>query len=108
MLQGLVTPIAADADPAQAAIILEQTRQRLLSSAHGVAATHRRMEAQVREYNFAHGFTPIAVEPNPRGNVRRNLANEMAGAPAGDARSEERRVGKECASMCRSRWSPYH
>ena len=25
-----------------------------------------------------------------------------------EARSEERRVGKECASMCRSRWSPYH
>ena len=25
-----------------------------------------------------------------------------------DARSEERRVGKECASKCRSRWSPYH
>ena len=25
-----------------------------------------------------------------------------------DVRSEERRVGKECASMCRSRWSPYH
>ena len=24
------------------------------------------------------------------------------------ARSEERRVGKECASKCRSRWSPYH
>ena len=23
-------------------------------------------------------------------------------------RSEERRVGKECASMCRSRWSPDH
>src|SRR3546814_1368282 len=23
-------------------------------------------------------------------------------------RSEERRVGKECVSMCRSRWSPYH
>src|SRR3546814_12914442 len=27
---------------------------------------------------------------------------------AGDARSEERRVGKECVSTCRSRWSPYH
>src|SRR3546814_8400158 len=26
--------------------------------------------------------------------------------PAG--RSEERRVGKECVSTCRSRWSPYH
>ena len=23
-------------------------------------------------------------------------------------RSEERRVGKECPSECRSRWSPYH
>ena len=23
-------------------------------------------------------------------------------------RSEERRVGKECSELCRSRWSPYH
>src|SRR3546814_2016338 len=28
-------------------------------------------------------------------------------APLRD-RSEERRVGKECVSTCRSRWSPYH
>src|SRR3546814_17772748 len=26
----------------------------------------------------------------------------------GIIRSEERRVGKECVSTCRSRWSPYH
>src|SRR3546814_12100133 len=25
-----------------------------------------------------------------------------------EPRSEERRVGKECVSTCRSRWSPYH
>src|SRR3546814_2165921 len=25
-----------------------------------------------------------------------------------DYRSEERRVGKECVSTCRSRWSPHH
>ena len=31
-----------------------------------------------------------------------NIVNQLKG------RSEERRVGKECASMCRSRWSPYH
>src|SRR3546814_3486108 len=32
------------------------------------------------------------------------------GEVAGDhqVRSEERRVGKECVSTCRSRWSPYH
>src|SRR3546814_6912086 len=27
---------------------------------------------------------------------------------SGSVRSEERRVGKECVSTCRSRWSPYH
>ena len=26
----------------------------------------------------------------------------------GSYRSEERRVGKECCLVCRSRWSPYH
>ena len=31
------------------------------------------------------------------------------GRPGGFAsRSEERRVGKECCALCRSRWSPYH
>src|SRR3546814_12387099 len=30
------------------------------------------------------------------------------GALLAIARSEERRVGKECVSPCRSRWSPYH
>src|SRR3546814_12604061 len=28
--------------------------------------------------------------------------------PVDAERSEERRVGKECVSTCRSRWSPYH
>src|SRR3546814_12156561 len=32
----------------------------------------------------------------------------FAGAVRADHRSEERRVGKECVSTCRSRWSPYH
>src|SRR3546814_1032606 len=39
------------------------------------------------------------------------LAESQRCAPqAGHAldRSEERRVGKECVSTCRSRWSPYH
>ena len=29
-------------------------------------------------------------------------------ATYGKSRSEERRVGKECLRLCRSRWSPYH
>ena len=33
------------------------------------------------------------------------IARELC---AGTNRSEERRVGKECLRLCRSRWSPYH
>ena len=33
---------------------------------------------------------------------------QNAEAPPRAQRSEERRVGKECTSVCRSRWSPYH
>src|SRR3546814_9468707 len=36
-------------------------------------------------------------------------ASGISGAAVdSDGRSEERRVGKECVSTCRSRWSPYH
>ena len=39
---------------------------------------------------------------NPRRSFEHNSLHELA------KRSEERRVGKECVSLCRSRWSPYH
>src|SRR3546814_864825 len=38
-----------------------------------------------------------------------NGSTGPGGLPLGtNNRSEERRVGKECVSQCRSRWSPYH
>src|SRR3546814_16652177 len=50
------------------------------------------------------------VEPRLLGDdaddVRRHPAEIQPGHS--QARSEERRVGKECVSTCRSRWSPYH
>src|SRR3546814_21197984 len=36
------------------------------------------------------------------------LSQRVALGNCREARSEERRVGKECVSTCRSRWSPYH
>ena len=36
------------------------------------------------------------------------LVAKAVGAVESGARSEERRVGKECATLCRSRWSPDH
>src|SRR3546814_5575494 len=39
--------------------------------------------------------------PNPEGEGHKPITVH-------GYRSEERRVGKECVSTCRSRWSPYH
>src|SRR3546814_6024299 len=36
------------------------------------------------------------------------MPHAKPGIASGCTRSEERRVGKECVSTCRSRWSPYH
>src|SRR3546814_4225590 len=42
-----------------------------------------------------------------RGSVNAEIRRKYLAALQ-RARSEERRVGKECVSTCRSRWSPYH
>src|SRR3546814_242576 len=48
--------------------------------------------------------SPICLVPGslPPISMRRGFI------ASGTTRSEERRVGKECTSWCRSRWSPYH
>src|SRR3546814_11378656 len=55
---------------------------------------------------------PLGRASTPRDEpVRMRQTPSMAFAPStlsAASRSEERRVGKECVSPCRSRWSPYH
>src|SRR3546814_13722718 len=56
----------------------------------------------------------LAAAERRLGRILRVKADELLGAPDTDfaltdeagQRSEERRVGKECVSTCRSRWSP--
>src|SRR3546814_15347081 len=48
---------------------------------------------------------PRGADGSPGGMVSLDLALDDLVA---SIRSEERRVGKECVSTCRSRWSPYH
>src|SRR3546814_5490476 len=56
-----------------------------------------------------HGFRPPSMLFLPIGRIPilDRLGQGIVGR-AQFARSEERRVGKECVSTCRSRWSPYH
>ena len=46
--------------------------------------------------------------PARDGRILVDATNPSVRVPPGAARSEERRVGKECSVTCRSRWSPYH
>src|SRR3546814_4610959 len=48
------------------------------------------------------GTCLIAFRPHVVRNMRQGAIWRL------EWRSEERRVGKECVSTCRSRWSPYH
>ena len=41
-------------------------------------------------------------------SVQQSVESEETIVAGEWARSEERRVGKECMPVCRSRWSPYH
>src|SRR3546814_370515 len=50
----------------------------------------------------------IADETVDTEGLRQRMIGGMQKHVEVDERSEERRVGKECVSTCRSRWSPYH
>src|SRR3546814_14007010 len=54
----------------------------------------------------------VQREPGDQRDEPQRRFRRMAGKHGKEVlrivRSEERRVGKECVSTCRSRWSPYH
>src|SRR3546814_2694994 len=54
-------------------------------------------------YGIYNGFELLEHEPIPGKEEYLNSEKYEF-----KTRSEERRVGKECVSTCRSRWSPYH
>src|SRR3546814_14044047 len=57
--------------------------------------------SDLRDVSRARALGP-AQRHRPRGQERHPYGRRLP------HRSEERRVGKECVSTCRSRWSPYH
>src|SRR3546814_5377873 len=54
------------------------------------------------------GALPISETTSSRKTVSKCLLHGFLSSRTNKQRSEERRVGKECVSTCRSRWSPYH
>src|SRR3546814_21141468 len=50
----------------------------------------------------------ITIRSTPLGILRLRDRFSLPALADSMTRSEERRVGKECVSTCRYRWSPYH
>src|SRR3546814_3384253 len=57
---------------------------------------------------FQNCIAPFARTARAIMHGKRSTGKYGHGAASIFGRSEERRVGKECVSTCRSRWSPYH
>src|SRR3546814_3712105 len=57
-------------------------------------------------HDLMHGF--VGKRIHTKKMKAATLAEVGEELSATQYRSEERRVGKECVSTCRSRWSPYH
>ena len=72
----------------------------------------QRSVADVLTALYEQDFLPCSFGGRPGLGAHHALATlheVIAGKPISWIyRSEERRVGKECTSWCRSRWSPYH
>src|SRR3546814_15680208 len=69
----------------------------------------KEVEFKGKKYKVVNAADAIAMKPavalfSAGGGTSLALAPVFAEA----GRSEERRVGKECVSTCRFRWSPYH
>src|SRR3546814_15936252 len=64
--------------------------------------------AQMVHAYFGHSITQCELANSRLGRTDCCTTAGDAPCPKTDTRSEERRVGKECVSTCRYRWSPYH
>jgi fumarylacetoacetate (FAA) hydrolase len=74
-----------------------------LSTAHHANGIAGRLQQVLDDWNFLSPQLQDLYETLNQGKARHAFAFEPA-----QCRSEERRVGKECRRLCRSRWSPYH
>src|SRR3546814_11410662 len=71
------------------------------------AASDRNLE-QARALRISGAPSFVVGVEIVRGAVELAALQEAIAKAREGPRSEERRVGKECVSTCRSRWSPYH
>src|SRR3546814_14993001 len=96
------TGLNASRNALQIVTLLDAIENNKIDAAIG-GARRDEEKARAKERFFSHRDDFGQWDPK---NQRPELWNIFNGRK--NMRSEERRVGKECVSTCRSRWSPYH
>src|SRR3546814_9672554 len=89
--------------------VLSQPLRQNLAVWHALTAVWNRNalgygSQAILPYDERLGFLPDYLQQL----VMESLGKSVRVDGSAVGRSEERRVGKECVSTCRSRWSPYH
>src|SRR3546814_13022115 len=87
------------------AVVVSGAQAKLELDASALAGALKKLGAQLF-FKKTVGFALVDQERRHPSAVL-NQSDRIMSAP-GSLRSEERRVGKECVSSCRSRWSPEH
>src|SRR3546814_14534927 len=94
-------PSGADADAVMAAVVVEAAELASPGDAVVLAPAAASLDMFASYGHRGDSFAAaVAALPDP--------FTDSPGQAGNLLRSEERRVGKECVSTCRSRWSPYH
>src|SRR3546814_7024969 len=95
--------LAAFLDPGLAQPGKRDWRTKIRQMRAGQALASNWSHEQMLEAYF--NLVPLRGEAQGIGAGAQSLFGKK---PAQMNRTDERRVGKECVSTCRSRWSPYH
>src|SRR3546814_4639291 len=75
-----------------------------------ISGQHRRQEGRraLDDQDVGDGGERQRIDERGGSGGKAGGDRQTRPAHAAEERSEERRVGKECVSTCRSRWWPYH
>src|SRR3546814_18784072 len=108
-------PFDGTRDSAPGGAVLLDISRRLILAAHADIAVAGRSEAFEASQHGGHMRIAVPCLLDNRRTMRILFAIsdqrqrvDPGGTPIFFIRSEARRVGTECVSTCRSRWSPYH
>ena len=110
VLEANETGIECDLTFSARTACVEEGRQTLRQGIRPMLDSTRFAQFGRWQGTLRHSGKTLAVDAGRvLGTKDRSWGLRPVGEPEqGGARSEERRVGKECGYQCRSRWSPYH